>query len=71
MILDTSSTFDVSQTSLDTKVQGLRSGLPGDGIVALGSQTLTITGTSGSDSGVSFSGVIQDTAIGGATAARW
>ena len=67
MILDTSSTFDVSQTSAGATVQGLRSGLPGNGIVALGNRTLTITGTSGSSGGVSFSGVIQDTAISGAT----
>ncbi|HEY4171303.1 MAG TPA: autotransporter domain-containing protein, partial [Reyranella sp.] len=67
LFLDSGSKLDISQTSAGAAMQGVASGLPGNGIVALGGQTLTITGTSGSDGGASFSGVIQDSAISGAT----
>ncbi|MDH2398954.1 autotransporter domain-containing protein [Bradyrhizobium sp. SSUT18] len=50
--------FDISQTAAGTSVAGLSS-LFGEGIVALGSKTLTIT------NGSFFGGVIQDGGIGG------
>ena len=53
-------TFDISQTTSGTSVAALAS-VAGNGVVALGSQTLTIT------TGNSFSGVIQDGGIGGGT----
>lgn len=52
--------FDISQTTAGTSVAGLSS-LFGEGIVALGSKTLTIT------NGSFFGGVIQDGGIGGGT----
>jgi autotransporter-associated beta strand protein len=55
-----SATLDISQTTAGASVSGLFS-LAGDGVVALGSKTLTIT------SGSVFSGVLQDGGIGGGT----
>ncbi len=52
--------LDISQTTSGASVRGLFS-LSGNGIVALGSKTLTIT------NGSTFSGVIQDGGIGGGT----
>jgi len=59
-LLGAGATFDISQTASGASVGGLFS-LFGDGIVALGSKTLTIT------NGSNFSGVIQDGGIGGGT----
>ena len=53
-------TLDISQTNSGTSVAGLFS-LGGDGIVSLGSKTLTVT------NGSSFAGVIQDGGIAGGT----
>jgi autotransporter-associated beta strand protein len=52
--------LDISQTNSGTSVAGLFS-LGGNGVVSLGSKTLTIT------NGSSFRGVIQDGGIGGGT----
>ncbi|TPQ36250.1 autotransporter [Bradyrhizobium guangdongense] len=61
--LGSNGTLDISQTTSGTSIRGLGSPA-GDGIVALGSKTLTIT------SGSSFGGVIQDGGIAGGTGGR-